>query len=424
MNIAVTYGTIIFVTLMSSLVGLSVIISLDTYMDKRRKGIFIAVIVLVFLQIMQNLTEFYFTEYYTNPPVRTIFAVLGYSLRPAILVLFAHLLLPQSKHTVSWVLVGINVLMHLSAFFTDIVFTIDEVGWRGGPLNFWCLLTSAVLLVYMLGIIIFHYKDQQWKDIVFHLFWLSAVVFAVVADSVWNKRQWVDYLTISMVCVSVFSYLWFHNRFVKEYEADIIEKQRMRLVLSQVQPHFIYNTLSSIRNIEGNPDETKRAITEFANYIRGSLAALDGKERVPFSQEISFVKDYVALQQRRFPDHFVVKYDIQDEDFSIPPLTVQILVENAIKHGILVRYDPGTITIHSHSDAENHIVYVGDDGVGFDTETLEKNDRVGLRAVRNRLEYFLGGTVTVESEIGQGTTVTLTIPRTQLYGKEKGEDKK
>lgn len=424
MNIAVTYGTIIFVTLVGSLVGLSIILGLDAYMDKRRKRIFIAIIVLVFLQIMQNLTEFYFTEYYINPPVRTIFAVLGYSLRPAILVLFAHLLLPQSKHTISWVLVGINVLMHLSAFFTDIVFTIDEVGWRGGPLNFWCLLTSAVILVYILGIIIFHYKDKQWKDIVFHVFWLSAVVLAVVADSVWNKRQWVDYLTISMVCVTVFSYLWFHNRFVKEYEADIIEKQRMRLVLSQVQPHFIYNTLSSIRNIEGNPDETKRAITEFANYIRGSLAALDGKERVPFSQEISFVKDYVALQQRRFPDHFVVKYDIQDEDFSIPPLTVQILVENAIKHGILVRYDPGTITIHSHSDAENHIVYVGDDGVGFDTETLEKNDRVGLRAVRNRLEYFLGGTVTVESEIGQGTTVTLTIPRTQLYGKEKGEDKK
>lgn len=424
MNIAVTYGTIIFVTLVGSLVGLSIILGLDAYMDKRRKRIFIAIIVLIFLQIMQNLTEFYFTEYYINPPVRTIFAVLGYSLRPAILVLFAHLLLPQSKHTISWVLVAINVLMHLSAFFTDIVFTIDEVGWRGGPLSFWCLLTSAVLLVYMLGIIIFHYKDKQWKDIVFHVFWLSAVVLAVVADSVWNKRQWVDYLTISMVCVTVFSYLWFHNRFVKEYEADIIEKQRMRLVLSQVQPHFIYNTLSSIRNIEGNPDETKRAITEFANYIRGSLAALDGKERVPFSQEISFVKDYVALQQRRFPDHFVVKYDIQDEDFSIPPLTVQILVENAIKHGILVRYDPGTITIHSHSDAENHIVYVGDDGVGFDTETLEKNDRVGLRAVRNRLEYFLGGTVTVESEIGQGTTVTLTIPRTQLYGKEKGEDKK
>ena len=424
MNIAVTYGTIIFVTLVGSLVGLSIILGLDAYMDKRRKRIFIAIIVLVFLQIMQNLTEFYFTEYYINPPVRTIFAVLGYSLRPAILVLFAHLLLPQSKHTISWVLVAINVLMHLSAFFTDIVFTIDEVGWRGGPLNFWCLLTSAVILVYILGIIIFHYKDKQWKDIVFHVFWLSAVVLAVVADSVWNKRQWVDYLTISMVCVTVFSYLWFHNRFVKEYEADIIEKQRMRLVLSQVQPHFIYNTLSSIRNIEGNPDETKRAITEFANYIRGSLAALDGKERVPFSQEISFVKDYVALQQRRFPDHFVVKYDIQDEDFSIPPLTVQILVENAIKHGILVRYDPGTITIHSHSDAENHIVYVGDDGVGFDTETLEKNDRVGLRAVRNRLEYFLGGTVTVESEIGQGTTVTLTIPRTQLYGKEKGEDKK
>ena len=424
MSIAVKYGTIIFVTLVSALVGLSIILGLDAYMDKRRKRIFIAIIVLVFLQIMQNLLEHYFAEYRINPFARTVFAVLGYSLRPAILTLFAHLLLPQCKHTVSWVLVAINAVMYASAFFTDIVFTVRDNLWRGGPLHFWCMLTSGILLAYIVGIVIFHYKTAQWKDIVFHGVWISMIIAAVVVDSFWNAGQLVDYLTVAMVTVSVFSYLWFHNRFVKEYEADIIEKQRMRLVLSQVQPHFIYNTLSSIRNIEGNPDETKRAITEFANYIRGSLAALDGKERVPFSQEISFVKDYVALQQRRFPDHFVVKYDIQDEDFSIPPLTVQILVENAIKHGILVRYDPGTITIHSHSDAENHIVYVGDDGVGFDTETLEKNDRVGLRAVRNRLEYFLGGTVTVESEIGQGTTVTLTIPRTQLYGKEKGEDKK
>lgn len=424
MNTAVTYGTIIFVSLMDMLVGLSVIICFDNYMDKRRKGVFIAIIVLVACQIMQNLSEYYYVVYCTNPPVRTFFAVLGYSLRPAILLLFAHLLLPQKRHGVAWALVGLNVLMHSTAFFTDIVFTIDAVGWRGGPLNFWCLLTSVVLMLYLVGIIIFHYKSTQWRERLFHLFWIVVIIMGVVADSLWNDQQWVDYLTVSMVCVTVFSYMWFHNRFVKEYEEDIIERQRMRLVLSQVQPHFIYNTLSSIRNIEGNPDETKRAITEFANYIRGTLAALDGKESIPFAQEIAFVKDYVCLQQRRFPDHFTVKYDIKDEDFSIPPLTVQILVENAIKHGILVRYDPGTITVHSHFDGENHIVYVGDDGVGFDTETLEKNDRVGLRAVRNRLAYFMGGTVTVESEIGQGTTVTLTIPRTQLYGKEKGEDKK
>ena len=184
----------------------------------------------------------------------------------------------------------------------------------------------------------------------------------------------------------------------------------MKLLLSQVQPHFIYNSLSSIRNIEGNPEETKRAITEFANYIRGNLAALDGKELIPFSTEMEYVKDYISLQQRRFPDRIDVDIDLADVDFSVPPLTVQILVENAIKHGITARYEKGTITIKTYREKNNHVIRVIDDGVGFDTKTLEKTDRVGLRAVRNRLEYYLEGKISIESQIGKGTDVTIKIP--------------
>ena len=184
----------------------------------------------------------------------------------------------------------------------------------------------------------------------------------------------------------------------------------MQLVLSQIQPHFIYNTLSSIRSIEGNPEETKRAITEFANYIRGNLSALDGKELIPFSEELDFVKDYVSLQQRRFPNRINVIYDITDKDFMVPPLTVQILVENAIKHGILVRYDSGLVIVQTRLERNNHVIVVSDDGVGFDVKKLDNTDRVGLRAVRNRLEYYLEGTLFIESEVGHGTDVVIEIP--------------
>ena len=406
-----TYGTIIFVILTELLVGLAVVVGLDPYANKRRKGLFSGIIVMVFLLIMQNFTEYWLMAYYTNPPLRTGIAILGYSLRPAILLFFAYLVFPKGKHTIAWGLVALNVLMHLTAFFTDIVFAIGEGGWRGGPLNFWCVMTSGILLAYTVGLIIFKAKWMQAKEIFFHAFWVVVIVFGVIADSIWNDDQWVDYLTISITVVTVLSYMWFHQRFVREYEKNFIEEQRMRLVLSQIQPHFIYNTLSSIRSIEGTPEETRRAITEFANYIRGNIAALDeGNELVPFATEMDFVKDYVALQQRRFPGRFEVQYDLEDKDFSLPPLTVQILVENSIKHGILIRYEPGTITVHSHRAMDCHVVKVIDDGVGFDTKKLEKTDRVGVRAVKNRLEYFMGGTVTFESTIGKGTTVTLCIP--------------
>ena len=92
---------------------------------------------------------------------------------------------------------------------------------------------------------------------------------------------------------------------------------------------------------------------------------------------------------------------------------MQILVENAIKHGILVRYEPGVITVKSHREKKYHVITVTDNGVGFDTKKLENTDRVGIRAVKNRLEYFLGGTISFESEIGKGTVVTIRIPCSQ-----------
>jgi len=195
-------------------------------------------------------------------------------------------------------------------------------------------------------------------------------------------------------------------------QKDEMAALQIKNLISQVQPHFIYNTLFSIRNIEGNPEETKRAITEFANYIRGNLAALDGKELIPVEKEIEFVKDYVSLQQRRFPNKIDVRYDVTDTDFAVPPLTVQILVENAIRHGITVRYESGTIKVSTRLEGDRHVITVEDDGVGFDTEILKNTDRVGLRAVKTRLEYFVHGSIAVQSEPGKGTLVTINIPAT------------
>ena len=411
MTKVITYGTLIFAILVMLLMGLSVVLGLDPYTEKRRKSIFGVIIALVFLLVMQNFCEFWLAEYHHAPKLRTFFSVLGYSLRPAILLLFAYLVNPKGKHTAAWILVILNAFLHSTAFYARIVFTItNDNNWSPGPLRFWCMMTSAILLAYLVGLVFIKYRSTQWRERVFHAFWLVLVLFGSIADYLWNESQWVDCLTIAVVLVTVLSYLWFHQRFVREYEKNFIEEQRMRLVMSQIQPHFIYNALSAIRSIEGNPEETKRAITEFANYIRVNLSALGGKELVPFRAEMDFVKDYISLQTRRFPGRFTVVYDINDEDFYIPPLTIQILVENSIHHGIVARYDPGTVVIHTHCVKNCHVITVSDDGVGFDTKKLEKTDRVGVRAVKNRLEYYFDGVVNIESTIGKGTTVTLYIP--------------
>ena len=408
----VRYGSIIFWTLFVLLSGFSVMVGMDPYTNKRNKRIFDIIIILEFVLVIQNLAEFYVAEYHSVPDAaRIALAVVGYSVRPAIIAFFAELFAPRIKHIIAWCLVAFNALLHTTAFFTNFVFTIKNNSYAGGPLNFWCLLTSGILIAYLAHLIVHKYRNKQPREIIFHAFWMIVIIGGALGDIFINDGdQWVDFITISIVISTVLSYIWFHQHFVREYELNVMEEQRMRLILSQVQPHFIYNALSSIRSIEGNPEETKRAITEFANYIRFNLSALNGKELIPFRAEMEFVKDYVSLQERRFPGRFKVIYDIHDEDLSLPPLTIQILVENSIHHGIVSRYEPGTIVIHTHCVKDCHVITVSDDGVGFDVSTLKKSDRVGLSAVKNRLEYYLDGVVDIASTIGKGTVVTLYIP--------------
>ncbi len=426
----IAYGQLVFAMMLVLLIGFSLIVGLDSYMDRRRKTVYALVIVLVFTHIMQNFIEHWMMNYYPTP-WRTLVAVYGYTVRPIILTLYAHLIAPKKKHVIAWIANVVNAGMHVTAFWTRLVFQINDNRWMGGPLRHWCLITSACLFTYLIFLIFYQFRRASMKEIVFHLFWTGLIVAGFVSDMFLDNRLdlWINFLSLSMICAIIFSYLWLHQKYVHEYQTNFIAEQRNRIILSQIQPHFIYNTLSSIRNIEGNPEETKHAITEFANFIRGNLAALDGRELIPFKKELEYVKDYVCLQQRRFPGRINVIYDINDDIFSLPPLTIQILVENAIKHGIVVRYEEGLITIRTHREKRYHVIEIIDNGVGFDTKILETTDRVGVRAVKNRLEYYLDGTVSYESTIGVGTHVTIKIPcdpipKSMVLFEKKKESKK
>ena len=412
----ITYGTIIFATLMGLIVGFFVMVILDSYTSKKRKRIYVAIIALTFILVMQNFIEYYLIAYTKQRLLRTCFAVLGYSIRPAIIVLFAYLFRPDRKHLIAWGLVIFNALMHFTAFIPKIVivFAIDERNvYVGGRFYALCYVISFILLAYLAGLCFWNYKGKKFniKDVIFHFFWIGITILGIISDMLWGSdKQWISYVTISIVIAVVYSYIWLHQHFVADYEADLLAEQRIRVMQKQIQPHFIYNTLFAIRSIEGNPKETVQAINEFSAYLRANFTALEGEAIIPFDRELETVKDYVALQRLRFADRFSMKYDINDSEFSLPPLTVQILVENAIKHGITSRYKKGTITVSSYKEKDEHVIKVEDDGVGFDVGTLKDNKGVGLRAVKNRLEYFLNAALVVESEKGKGTIVTIRIP--------------
>ena len=135
---------------------------------------------------------------------------------------------------------------------------------------------------------------------------------------------------------------------------------------------------------------------------------------MPFATEMKHVRTYVDLEKLRFKERLNVRYDIRDTSFNIPALTLQMLVENAIKHGITVKEDGGTVKISTRSTGHGHVITVSDDGVGFDvTKPIVDDDRshVGLANVRQRLEEMSDGTMEIRSEIGHGTVVKVTIPK-------------
>ena len=402
------------VPLLVALLGLTIVVLVDRFIGKKERRRVLIIIALLLSVVAQNYIEYRLQLPATASPWRTGVVIYGYAVRPFILVTF--LLLVGKKDKLFYVaaaLAGVNALIYMTAFFSPVVFYIapDNHFMRGSfPLTYTCQIVSGILLAYLLFLSVKESYRVRKIETILPIVNVVIVIAAIVAD-LFTDNFPATFLTDSMVLCSIFYYLWLHLRFVREHELALMEEHRNRVILSQIQPHFIYNTLFSIQAIEGNPEETRQAINEFANYIRGNLAALDGKELISFAEEIAYVKDYVCLQKRRFTDKFDVTYDIKDEAFSVPPLTVQILVENSIKHGILVRKEFGTIAVRSFRDGKDHVIVVEDDGVGFDTEILKDSERVGLKAVKNRLEYQLSGTLDLESEPGKGTKVTIRFPQ-------------
>lgn len=212
---------------------------------------------------------------------------------------------------------------------------------------------------------------------------------------------------------------------LKEHNASIraqkleneLEESRIAIMLSQIQPHFIFNVLGTIRGLcRENPEQAWRGLGDFSNYLRGNMNALTNAKFIPFETELRHVEAYLRLEQMRMCENLSIVYDIQEKDFMIPPLTIQPLVENAVKHGILHQPGGGTIIIHTRRENQKIIITVEDNGVGFDAQkpsgVFEKHNHIGLKNVQNRVEKMLSGTLQIHSEAYRGTTVVLEFTLT------------
>ena len=229
-----------------------------------------------------------------------------------------------------------------------------------------------------------------------------------------------DKATGNVMCFSVIYDLTEQQRRDKEL-ADLetaLRMSRIRVFTGQMQPHFLYNALASIQEVVlDDPAYASELIGDFTTHLRGSIRAMSDDAPIPFKQELENVRAYANIEKMRFGDKLAVRYETEATDFKIPPLSVQPLVENAIRHGVYQRgIAGGTVTVRSRDAGEAWIVQVEDDGVGFDVEAAHAearagSDSTGLGNLMFRLDKIMHAAVDIRSELGAGTCVTITIPK-------------
>lgn len=210
------------------------------------------------------------------------------------------------------------------------------------------------------------------------------------------------------------------GREVAQKEREI-RNMRAEILTSQISRHFIYNTLTTIKHLcKTDAQLAAETVDEFSGYLRGNLDSLTGAKMISFSKELGHVRNFLAIEQKRFGKRLRVLYDIQEEGFMLPPLTLQPVVENAVKHGVTKRERGGTIRISTGKDDTDYWIRVEDDGVGYYAEgkTKDQKAHVGMINVTSRVESLCGGTVKAASSLGAGTEVLIKIPRRGEYERE------
>lgn len=244
------------------------------------------------------------------------------------------------------------------------------------------------------------------------VFFILISIFVVV-DELYD-------LCLGHILIAIFVFILYvgidlHKGLLLERQEKEIALWKTQIMLSQMQPHFLYNVLTTISGLceMENATEARDVVNHFADYFRTNLDSLGNEKTISFEKELEHIKTYLWLEKVRFEDALNIQYEIQTTDFSVPSLAVQPIVENAVKHGILPKDEAGTVIIKTHETSDAYVIIVEDDGVGFDIN--EKRDdthtHVGIDNVTKRLEIICGGSCDIKSEKGKGTVVTICIPK-------------
>lgn len=303
--------------------------------------------------------------------------------------------------------VGLTVLSQ----FNQMYYSIDENNLYHRENWFWLSQFWGIACMGINGSLILRYRRLlQAKE---YLPLLSYIVLPVAAMciQIFVYGIALTYIAISVSILSIYMGIQVaQSKEFKQKELELAES-RISVMLSQMTPHFLFNSLNAISALcMTDPKKADEAILQFADYLRGNVEALESNALIRFEVELKHIQSYAAIEQLRYGELLSIEYDIAYSDFMVSTLSIQPIVENAIKHGVGKKDTGGTVTLSTRLQDGWAVIIISDDGVGFDPRLAQKPGSIGLKNVQKRLQYLCNAQIDVESEPGRGSMVTIRIP--------------
>lgn len=301
------------------------------------------------------------------------------------------------------------ILLCINNFNTLFYYNTPDNQFFRGPLFALLLAPLAVLLIITLIGVLRRRNVLSKRYFTAFLIYLLPITAAMIAH-IFISVLFSIYIAVSFCAFAMYNIVILEQIEVYMDQQREIANQRSSVMVLQMRPHFIYNTMMSIYYLcEQDAKKAQQVTLDFTTYLRKNFTAIASENTIPFTEELAHTRAYLAVEQAQFEDSLFVDYDTTYTQFHIPPLTLQPIVENAVKHGMDPDGEPLHISIRSRQTNSGSEIIV--ENTGADFEPADNNEpHIALSNIEHRLKLMCNGELAIKPREGGGTVVTVTIP--------------
>lgn len=307
-------------------------------------------------------------------------------------------------------LLAVYYIMFIAGQFMDAVYSVtpDNHYIRGPLFALWLSPLVVISILNLAGLIKRRNKLSK-RYFVALLLYLLPMTISLFFHMFFEAEVYV------VLCMVLFALIMFvlilsdnMDQFMRQQRE--IARQKASINVLQMRPHFIYNTMMSIYYLcKQDSDKAQQVTLDFTSYLRNNFTAIASEDTIPFCDELEHTRAYLAVEQAQHEDRLFVEFDTPHTQFRLPPLTLQPLVENAIKHGMNPDGDPLHIFVKTRKTKDGSEIIVENDGARYDPAD-DNEPHIALNNIRQRLEMMCKGTLEITPHEEGGTTVKVTIP--------------